>query len=485
MTLKNQNSQHKGAVAGPMNGEMNPNSNMVLIDEMVPAQKQAVGAGGRRTSRQMLATAREQYELSKHQQDNVIATPPPDHSEDEEEEKQPEFIEGIDNLPYQESVYAFYQSDLVQLSSAFLIVMNFMFSAADSQMENGTYEIADLVFYYAELFFLVIFTVELLVNMYGSAYLKFWESSWNTFDFVVVLASMLSVALPDFPGVSVLRLFRTFRILRLFKRVVTLRIIIEGIVAALPGVANAFIVTTILMGIWGIMGVDFFREYKPDEFGTFMKSMYTMWKIMTLEGWTTMADDLIYVHNLPFATFYFISYTFLVGMVMTNVVVAILLERYLATTDEAFQATKSKSTKRKWPVDVDDALLAVSSGRYEEAEVICEKLCGATRRKSLKTATSRRESAPKIKAGTTQDMQVSAGNRFMATAPNLAVELFDNTLMGLPKTFPNGKQGWVSGGMIEVDVGGTTLWAEVEMNVTMVSGTNGALQSSESATTVI
>jgi Ion transport protein. len=38
------------------------------------------------------------------------------------------------------------------------------------------------------------------------------------------------------------RLFRAFRVFRLFKRVESLRIIIEGVIASLPGVMNAFLV---------------------------------------------------------------------------------------------------------------------------------------------------------------------------------------------------------------------------------------------------
>jgi hypothetical protein len=40
-------------------------------------------------------------------------------------------------------------------------------------------------------------------------------------------------------------------------------IIIEGILASLPGVMNAFLVLGILMDIWSIMGVEFFQYFEP------------------------------------------------------------------------------------------------------------------------------------------------------------------------------------------------------------------------------
>ena len=97
------------------------------------------------------------------------------------------------------------------------------------------------------------------------------------FDFVIVSISIIALADPTLPGISVLRLFRAFRVFRLFRRIESLRIVIEGIIAALPGVGNAFVIMGILMGIWSIIGVEFFREYDDQDFGTFLKAMFTMW----------------------------------------------------------------------------------------------------------------------------------------------------------------------------------------------------------------
>jgi voltage-gated sodium channel len=105
------------------------------------------------------------------------------------------------------------------------------------------------------------------------------RSGWNVFDFVIVLVTLVSMSNANLPGVSVLRLFRAFRVFRLFRRIESLRIIIEGIMAALPGVGNAFVLLGLLMGIWSIIGVEFFREYADEEFGNFLKAMFTMWQV--------------------------------------------------------------------------------------------------------------------------------------------------------------------------------------------------------------
>ena len=90
----------------------------------------------------------------------------------------------------------------------------------------------------------------------------------------------------------------------------------------------------IIMGIWSILGVEFFATYNAEYFGTFARAMFTMWQVMTLEGWAEKADVLVYENDLPWAAFFFVSYIFIASIIMTNVVVAILLEKYLESTDQ-------------------------------------------------------------------------------------------------------------------------------------------------------
>lgn len=73
----------------------------------------------------------------------------------------------------------------------------------------------------------------------------------NVFDFLIVSISWLSMYADQLPGIGVLRLFRAFRVFRLFRRVRSLRLIIEGVLASMPGVSNAFVVLVLLMGARG------------------------------------------------------------------------------------------------------------------------------------------------------------------------------------------------------------------------------------------
>jgi len=216
---------------------------------------------------------------------------------------------------------------------------------------------------------------ELVINMYGSWPKDFWMSGWNWFDFIIVIISLLAIFIANLPGISVLRLFRAFRVFRLFKRIPSLKHIIEGVFASIPGVANAFVVLTILMGIWSIMGVEFFGSISRQEFGTFMKAMFTMWQVMSMDSWaSSIARNIIYDHRRPLAALYFISYLFVAGIVMTNVIVAILLENYLNATNQPDSDDDEENEEEEEEEEKD---------KDTQNDVIGERLEGITKQKLI------------------------------------------------------------------------------------------------------
>jgi len=125
----------------------------------------------------------------------------------------------------------------------------------------------------------------------------------------------------------------------LFKRVDEMKKIIEGIMKSLPSLSYAFIAMGLIIGIWAIMGVDFFGQIESknndDEpvegyfFGSFLKAFLSLGQITTFDSWSSgIARDIIYEKGAG-AAFYFIIFIFISGIIMMNVLVALLLDNYL------------------------------------------------------------------------------------------------------------------------------------------------------------
>eukprot|EP00746_Dinoflagellata_sp_MGD_P117281 gnl/MRDRNA2_/MRDRNA2_53118_c0_seq1.p1 gnl/MRDRNA2_/MRDRNA2_53118_c0~~gnl/MRDRNA2_/MRDRNA2_53118_c0_seq1.p1 ORF type:complete len:732 (-),score=173.37 gnl/MRDRNA2_/MRDRNA2_53118_c0_seq1:130-2325(-) len=245
-------------------------------------------------------------------------------------------------LPGQQKVLEIYHGNVVQIGVAGLIFLNFFISAAAAQIgpANCT-DTCDLVFTVFEWFFNILFGIELLVNLYAHWFRPFWTSGWNIFDVLIVAISWMSMLAKN-SSISVLRLFRAFRAFRLFKRIEEVRIIIVGVARSLPGVSYAFMLLLIIIGIWAIMGVSFFRHDFPLFFGNFVLAVLTLFQVMTFDSWVSqITRPICLYYNSWGAPLYFLSYILIAGIIMTNVVVAILLDKFMAATSE-LEAAKLK-----------------------------------------------------------------------------------------------------------------------------------------------
>merc|ERR1719245_2793862 len=245
-------------------------------------------------------------------------------------------VKKADKLYYQSRVKAFYDTKSIQLFVAGLILLNFVISGVQAQYlpVPGKDDTAISIFNSFEYFFAYAFTVELVVNFYGSYFWQFWKSWWNIFDFLIVVISLLSLYMENLPGISVLRLFRAFRVVRLFKRIKTMRKMMDSILKSLPGMSIAFAALFLIMGIYGIIGVEFWRDSFKDEYGNFLKAVLSLLQIMTFDSWSSGIARKIIFADGAVAAIYFITYVFVASIIMANVLIALLLDQFMNASGE-------------------------------------------------------------------------------------------------------------------------------------------------------
>ncbi|CAE7209867.1 CACNA1I [Symbiodinium microadriaticum] len=166
-----------------------------------------------------------------------------------------------------------------------------------------------------------------------------------------------------------------FRVFRLFKRVEprrpeSLHKIIKSLSRAVPGVANAFLILLLVMSIYAILGVEFFGTYANggnytnefdevveiitarelqfgyENFGSFHLSLFTMFQVLTGESWSeVITRPMLHTTDVTQAPFweaieecrekepffcvslFFVSFNLVNGVVLINVVIAVLLEK--------------------------------------------------------------------------------------------------------------------------------------------------------------
>jgi hypothetical protein len=112
-----------------------------------------------------------------------------------------------------------YNSTLGQSTVAVCIFFNFCCMAAEAQFHFVEGSNLDIVFQNVELFFTVIFCIDLALNMCCNFFWSFVSSGWNWFDTFVITTAVISQAgsKGEHGAWVQLRLLRAFRVLRFFR----------------------------------------------------------------------------------------------------------------------------------------------------------------------------------------------------------------------------------------------------------------------------
>ena len=235
-------------------------------------------------------------------------------------------------------VRAVYIGPNTQVTVAILICTNFLANIIEAQSNSlgPALEAVDLVF-------TALFTLELFVNLFAMLFTEFFSDPWNYFDTIVVVVGLVTLVMPDLPGGSTLKLMRTFRVFRLFKRIPSLKHLVTSIFAAIPAMANAYVLMTILTSIYAILCVRFFgtcegpgcEPVAADLFGDFFGAMFTLWQVMTGDDWSQIVRDMFEPTGMPAGVaLFFVSYQLLITFTMLNVFVCVLVDEFCGGGDE-------------------------------------------------------------------------------------------------------------------------------------------------------
>ncbi|XP_015423799.1 PREDICTED: LOW QUALITY PROTEIN: sodium channel protein type 5 subunit alpha [Myotis davidii] len=157
------------------------------------------------------------------------------------------------------------------------------------------------------LLFVVIFTGECIIKM-GALRHYYFTNSWNIFDFVVVILSIVGTVLSDIiqkyffsPTLfRVIRLARIGRILRLIRGAKGIRTLLFALMMSLPALFNIGLLLFLVMFIYSIFGMANFAYVKWEagiddmfNFQTFANSMLCLFQITTSAGWDGLLNPIL------------------------------------------------------------------------------------------------------------------------------------------------------------------------------------------------
>jgi voltage-gated sodium channel len=195
---------------------------------------------------------------------------------------------------------------------------------------------------------LAIFVVELSARIFVHR-LAFFKDPWSLFDFFVVAIALI----PTTGNLSVLRALRILRVMRLITVVPSLRRVVGGLIAALPGMGSIVALLALIYYVFAVMATKLFAASFPEWFGNIGASAYSLFQIMTLESWS-MGIVRPVMEKYPYAWAFFVPFiivtTFAVLNLFIGVVVSAMQSEHEKVVSEEREAERDMLHQEAEPI---------------------------------------------------------------------------------------------------------------------------------------
>ena len=180
---------------------------------------------------------------------------------------------------------------------------------------------------------LAVFVAEIAARIivHGS---KFWRDPWSLFDLGVVAVTLV----PATGNLSILRSLRIIRALRLVSAVPSMRRVVAGLLAAMPGMGSVLLLLLLLFYVSSVMATKLYGEQWPSHFGSLGASAYTLFQIMTLEGWS---DGIVrpLMEKSPMAWLFFVPFIIVSAFIVLNLFLGIVVDAIASQQEQIEEET--------------------------------------------------------------------------------------------------------------------------------------------------
>uniref|UniRef100_A0A3B4TFR4 Voltage-dependent N-type calcium channel subunit alpha n=1 Tax=Seriola dumerili TaxID=41447 RepID=A0A3B4TFR4_SERDU len=203
--------------------------------------------------------------------------------------------------------------------------------------------------YAAEFVFLGLFLTEMTLKMYGLGVRNYFHSSFNCFDFGVIVGSIFEVIWDMIKpgasfGISVLRALRLLRIFKVTKYWNSLRNLVVSLLNSMKSIISLLFLLFLFIVVFALLGMQLFGgqfnfkdETPTTNFDTFPAAILTVFQILTGEDWNAVMYHGIEsqggVRRGMFSSVYFIVLTLFGNYTLLNVFLAIAVDN-LANAQE-------------------------------------------------------------------------------------------------------------------------------------------------------
>uniref|UniRef100_A0A7N4PVR4 Voltage-dependent L-type calcium channel subunit alpha n=1 Tax=Sarcophilus harrisii TaxID=9305 RepID=A0A7N4PVR4_SARHA len=211
---------------------------------------------------------------------------------------------------------------------------------------------------------LALFTIEMLMKMYGLGLRQYFMSVFNRFDCFVVCSGIIEIILVESGimtplGISVLRCIRLLRIFKITKYWTSLSNLVASLLNSVRSIASLLLLLFLFIIIFALLGMQLFggkydfedTEVRRSNFDTFPQALISVFQILTGEDWNSIMYNGIMAYGGPsypgvLVCIYFIILFICGNYILLNVFLAIAVDN-LAEAESLTSAQKAKAEEKK------------------------------------------------------------------------------------------------------------------------------------------
>jgi voltage-gated sodium channel len=209
---------------------------------------------------------------------------------------------------------------------------------------------------------LAVFVVELVARLFALGP-SFFRSGWNWFDFIIIVVSLL----PATAGASVLRALRILRVLRLITVIPSLKRVVGAMISALPGMGSIVLLLLLVFYVGSVMATKLFGATEQEAFGDLGRSLYTLFQLMTLDGWSGEIVKPV-LANHPYAMLFFVPFILFSAFVVLNLFIGVVVGAMQSEAEAAARSGMDALAEQEKRMD-DEILLELRALRAEVAQL--------------------------------------------------------------------------------------------------------------------
>ena len=252
--------------------------------------------------------------------------------DDENEEFRP--MPGAFAFQQRRIVFEIVSSPWFHHASTLVIVLNCAMLITDHYPQDPTWA---MWVSWIDVGFLVFYCIEMVIKMFGLSPVNYFKDGWNSFDFILVGISLVSMLYGTDSGLSGLRVLRSFRLFLLMNELPGLTGLIDTVIHCLEPAISVCIIGAMDFYIFAIAGMRMFGDAGTNHsfyddnnnFKDFGSSLKLLFQVMAGQNYMWLTQDLVAEGKDEKLLFlFFITFFILNVLILINLFTIIVLETF-------------------------------------------------------------------------------------------------------------------------------------------------------------